>query len=798
MKPNSDLLSPVMAFDPERHLFLSADKTVGFAFRCIPAVGGDEAMNRKLAVLLDDEWPAGSSLQFLHYASPNLVKALNNAEFQRSRSGIRQDEEIARASSDWLRRHIDQPFEEMPGLVLRSASLVICAKLPIASQEPTAEELQAAVQARRRLENGLSGLDLAPEALGNDEFVTISSELLNRSPNASWRGRGALSADRHQTLNRQMLDPGSRLGIAPGGITLEGGGHLSLCSPKSFPEAGMFGLMKFLLSDVYAGRRGLRGPFFLSVTVFFPDAQGMKAKLTSKRAYTTNMAYGGLARWVPAVMGRHADMESFFASADNGHRPVRLQMTLGLYGEDKAAADRAVTEAINYWSEHNVVLLEDRYICGPLLISSLPFGADARTTTDLGRCHTMTSEHASILLPVFSSWRGTKTPVISAVGRDGQLMGFDLYDSGAGYNFVVCGETGSGKSVFLQLLTASYLGAGAHIWTIDVGGSYKNLCELMGGEYIDFEGADISLNPFTLIHDFQDECDIVVSLISAMAAPTEIISDHARAVLSTILHELWESHGKELTIDLLAARLKADEDMRIRDLGMQLYPYTLNGQYGRYFQGGATVTFQNRYTVLELGGLQGRKPLQRVVLLQLIFQIQQAMRNLPRDARKILLVDEAWELLADGEVGRFIENGYRRFRKHNAAAGIATQSLGDLYNTEVGVAIAANSHSMFLMKQQPEVIQSLVDQKRLSLGAAETKLLRSVRTEKGRFSEVFFKFGESGDIGRILLDPSTRLLFSSSAGDVASIRRARERGASLDEAVRQVLAAQTPASLAAE
>lgn len=217
MKPNSDLLSPVMAFDPERHLFLSADKTVGFAFRCIPAVGGDEAMNRKLAVLLDDEWPAGSSLQFLHYASPNLVKALNNAEFQRSRSGIRQDEEIARASSDWLRRHIDQPFEEMPGLVLRSASLVICAKLPIASQEPTAEELQAAVQARRRLENGLSGLDLAPEALGNDEFVTISSELLNRSPNASWRGRGALSADRHQTLNRQMLDPGSNSALRPAG-----------------------------------------------------------------------------------------------------------------------------------------------------------------------------------------------------------------------------------------------------------------------------------------------------------------------------------------------------------------------------------------------------------------------------------------------------------------------------------------------------------------------------------------------------------------------------------------------------
>ncbi|ORP14430.1 hypothetical protein B7943_12470, partial [Vibrio cholerae] len=76
----------------------------------------------------------------------------------------------------------------------------------------------------------------------------------------------------------------------------------------------------------------------------------------------------------------------------------------------------------------------------------------------------------------------------------------------------------------------------------------------------------------------------------------------------------------------------------------------------------------------ELEELKGRKHLQQVVLLQLIYQIQQEMYLGERDRRKIVFIDEAWDLLTQGDVGKFIETGYRRFRKYGGSAVTVTQS----------------------------------------------------------------------------------------------------------------------------
>jgi conjugal transfer ATP-binding protein TraC len=103
--------------------------------------------------------------------------------------------------------------------------------------------------------------------------------------------------------------------------------------------------------------------------------------------------------------------------------------------------------------------------------------------------------------------------------------------------------------------------------------------------------------------------------------------------------------------------------------------------------------------VLELEELKGRKHLQQVILLQLIFQIQQAMYLGERGRQKLVLIDEAWDLLTQGDVATFIEHGYRRFRKYNGAAITVTQSLADLYANPTGRAIADNSAHTLLLAQ---------------------------------------------------------------------------------------------------
>lgn len=164
-----------------------------------------------------------------------------------------------------------------------------------------------------------------------------------------------------------------------------------------------------------------------------------------------------------------------------------------------------------------------------------------------------------------------------------------------------------------------------------------------------------------------------------MAAPTEPLGDYRTAGLRRALKSLWDSKGKAMGVDDVAEALLADEDQRIRDVGQPLCPFTTQGEYGRFFNGANTVAFASPFVVLELEELKGRKHLQQVVLLQLIYQIQQVMYLGDRGQPKLVLIDEAWDLLTQGDVARFIETGYRRFRKYGGAAVTVTQSLNDLY-----------------------------------------------------------------------------------------------------------------------
>jgi len=65
----------------------------------------------------------------------------------------------------------------------------------------------------------------------------------------------------------------------------------------------------------------------------------------------------------------------------------------------------------------------------------------------------MASSHATTLMPVLGHWKGTGSPVLSLVGRAGQLLDFNLFDSATNYNAVVAASSGSGKAICEELPT---------------------------------------------------------------------------------------------------------------------------------------------------------------------------------------------------------------------------------------------------------------------------------------------------------------------------------------------------------
>jgi len=174
----------------------------------------------------------------------------------------------------------------------------------------------------------------------------------------------------------------------------------------------------------------------------------------------------------------------------------------------------------------------------------------------------------------------------------------------------------------------------------------------------------------------------------------------------------------------------------LTDIGQQLWPFTSAGEYGRFFNGPNNCDLDNPLVILELQQLSGRVHLQRVVLLQIMYQVQQAMDNLPRDMPKILLIDEAFSLLASNETSKFIVAWYRQLRKFGATAMVCTQSINDFYDSNGSEAIIENSAHMWLLSQKSDSLAILEQNNRLPISESAMRLLKTVHTVPGEYSEV--------------------------------------------------------------
>lgn len=176
-----------------------------------------------------------------------------------------------------------------------------------------------------------------------------------------------------------------------------------------------------------------------------------------------------------------------------------------------------------------------------------------------------------------------------------------------------------------------------------------------------------------------------------------------------------------------------------------------------------------------------------MVLLQLIYQIQQDMYLGERDRPKIVIIDEAWSLLAQGNVGEFIEHGYRRFRKYGGSAIVITQGVNDLYQNKVGQAIAENSAFTLLLGQKPEAINVIQENKRLPLGEGGYRILKTVHSSKEHYSEIFMITPRGLGIARLTVDPYSLLLYSTAPEDVQAVRNYTLAGMPQRQAILQVL-----------
>lgn len=723
--------------------------------------------------------------------------------------------------------------------------LVVSVKLPFSGEHPSEDEMEAAQDWATKISSSLKTIGLAPLMMDANRYVRFLNVFLNWSPKASWR-KGCLPMwDPDKPIPPQCFDPDTSLMIAkPDYFQLGEDTFVKVLSAKKMPEVTYFGNAIDYVGDLQGSNKGIHQNYAVCCNVIFPDASKLKSSLEKKRTWANNQAFGPMLKFDPVLGDIKRSFDTIYDSISNGSRPLKVSFHVIAFGKSEKEITSTASAIESFWSDQHFTLKEDRFVMLPIFRNCLPLCCDRFAINELWRYKTMTSNEAPVILPLFGESKGTGTHHVQLVSRNGQIMSLSLHDSSTNQNAVIAAESGSGKSFLLNEIILSYMSEGAQVWVIDAGKFYKKLCESLNGDFVEFsERSNISLNPFETIVNWNEEEDAIVNLVATMASMEGHLNDYQLAALKGHMHDLWfkcqsveqakvqpqldeidrifearvrdvmsqtENRSKldtlvqelererdlrkmevmppsTMTIDMIAERCLQDPDPRVRDVGVQLGSFTSNSSYGRFFSEHNNANFKNDLTVLELDELQGRKHLRQVVLLQLISQIQREIFLGERNRKKIVIIDEAWDLLKEGEVSVFMEHAYRKFRKYGGSAIIATQSVQDLYGNSVGKAISSNSANMFLLGQKATTLEQVRKDNQLVREDWAFNMLKSVHTEAGVFSEIFVNVGPLQCVGRLIVSDFQKLLYSTTAKDINAIKQYQDQGMNVQDAIRAVM-----------
>ncbi len=252
-----------------------------------------------------------------------------------------------------------------------------------------------------------------------------------------------------------------------------------------------------------------------------------------------------------------------------------------------------------------------------------------------------------------------------------------------------------GKSYLVKLEILRSLYDGVHVAVIDPEDEYLRLCDAVGGTAIQLGAPAIRVNPLDIpAADRRPDAltrralflhTLISVLLGQQPPPAEraaldraIIATYTAAGISNDPNS-W-TRPAPLLRDLVAS-LHAEANPAAQNLAARLSPWT-EGSFRDLFDGPTTfhprghlVVWSTRQLADEL-----RAPGMLLALDGIWRDVDtggQSGRSRP-EVRRLVVVDEAWTLLRDGEGAKFLYRLAKAARKRRAGVAVVTQDAADL------------------------------------------------------------------------------------------------------------------------
>jgi type IV secretory pathway VirB4 component len=359
----------------------------------------------------------------------------------------------------------------------------------------------------------------------------------------------------------------------------------------------------------------------------------------------------------------------------------------------------------------------------------------------------------------------TSFPFTSAdlTQEKGVLYGINMHNNGLvifdrfsleNANMVVFAKSGAGKSFTVKLEALRSMMVGSDVIIIDPENEYQKLSDAVGGSYIRLSlNADTRINPFDLPRVIDsDEADDALranlvtlhglfrlmlggSQTTAMGQMMSALTPAEEADLDQGLIDTYARAG--ITSDPLTHNSTPPTIADLYDtllhmggtgpaLAQRLRKYT-TGTFAGIFSQQSNIDINNHMVVFNIRDLEDElRPVAMYIVLSHIWNITRTQQR-----KRMLIVDEAWQLMKYDDSANFLFSLAKRARKYYLGLTTITQDVEDFMGSKMGRAIVANSSMQLLLKQSTSAVDVLSDVFKLT--EEERKRLSNFPVGQGLF-----------------------------------------------------------------
>lgn len=521
--------------------------------------------------------------------------------------------------------------------------------------------------------------------------------------------------------------------------------------------------------------------YWLDVHVKVPEQSKDLSELQSKRriAHSMSLSQGGRATDLESEAQLNSTEELLRELINTGQKIFYFQTAILLRSSSQEDLEMMTKTALNKFRElAGAEGLAENVAGFKVFKTMLPAGNTASV-----RAKRAKTDNLADFLPIYEPYQGKgTTPVCLFHNRYGGLVSYDPFDQQRlpNYNALVTGSSGAGKSFLNNLILLQFMTQKPVVFVIDIGGSYKKLCEFMSGQYIEIappkDGEDrLAINPFQFEEGEKEpssqKIKFLLALLESMFTDTD--EDKLAKLSKSLLEEaIIATYKKKLTDENRIPRLsdlkkilESSPERELRNFAKMLYPWTGDRAYGKLLDKDNELDLNADFVVFDLKGLSSYPDLQSVMTLIITdFIVGKVESRNPAyfGRRKRILMDECWELLKSKAASSAMEYWVRTLRKSGSGVTFITQGLVEIANHAISSAILGNTATKLILMQKGDLtpVRDI-----LKLNDQEMALISSLKQKKGFYSEAFLIANDDRTVIRTQPTPLEYWLATSDRDD---------------------------------